>query len=162
MYKKVFSLAVVAVTSFGMILSAASSVNQSLSITAGALEDITVSGGVTFANGDFSYNGDGTFTASDATTTLDYFTNNATKKITAVLGTAMTAGITVTLVASGGTATGSPVFASAITLSNSAQDLITSAGDTAIDGATLTYNVTVDADSTGSYSDNVTFAIAAE
>ena len=159
--RKICTFVCAAVLSVSTIVSAASSTTQGLSITPGALEDISVSGSVTIANEDFSYNDAGSHIASDATTTLDYFMNSSGTEITAVSDTAFGSGMTVTVGISGGTATGSPSLQTGVALTDSAATVVSSAQDTALTGATITYNVTVSSEHSGSAeSKTITWAIA--
>lgn len=79
--------------------------------------------------------------ASDNTTTYDITTNGTSKKLTGVLGSAYATGISLALeltAPTGGSAT-------QVTLSTSAQDLVTGVGQVAESGLTISYSASATA-----------------
>ena len=112
---------------------ASSTATQNVDVTIPAIDEVSVSGDVTLT---FTAptGGDGFTDATDASTTLDWSTNQATRKITIVYDAAET-GLTLkceATSASGGTSAGE------LTLSTTAQDFVTAISNTTGSG-TLSY-----------------------
>jgi hypothetical protein len=135
--KKLFALAM-AVLLIGVSSSvfAGSSVNQTVTYEVQAINEISVSGNPGALVVSAATAGSEPTAATDATTTFSITTNGSSKKITGVLNSAMPANTSLkaTLTApTGGTSAGQ------VTLTASAQDLVTGISTVAESGIAISY-----------------------
>jgi hypothetical protein len=114
---------------------AADNVNQTVTYQVTAINEISVSGNPSALIINSATAGSNPDDASDNSTTYAITTNESSKKITGAINTAMPSNTTlkVTLASSGGTSAGQ------VTLSASAQDLVTGISTLAESGNTITY-----------------------
>ncbi|MHB0911939.1 MAG: hypothetical protein ACYC2Y_00655 [Armatimonadota bacterium] len=153
-------LTLVALLALVVPVMAGSSANQTVTYEVAAINEISVSGSPGAMTVSAATAGSEPNTVTDSSTTYAITTNQSARKITAVLNTAMPAGVTLeaNLTApTGGTSAGD------VTLSNVAADVVTGIATLAESGKTITYKLSavVTAGVVGSASKTVTLTVAA-
>ena len=138
---------------------AASSATQTVTYQVSAINEVSVSGNPSALIVSAATAGSEPTAVTDASTSYSITTNGSSKKITGAINSAMPSNtlLKITLVApTGGTSAGQ------ITLSTSAQDLVTGISTLAESGKTITYefSATVDAGVVSSASKTVTLTVA--
>ena len=157
--KKFVGLTVVALLVCAASMTyAASSATQTVTYEVQAITEFSVSGNPSALIVNAATAGSEPTAVTDATTSYNVSTNSASKKITGAINTAMPSNtlLKVTLASSGATSAGQ------VTLSTSAQDLVTGINTLAEGSQTITYefSATVDAGVVSSASKTVTLTVA--
>lgn len=138
---KLLSVAAVTVTlMFSQVrpAKASNAANQTVTYEVTAINEISVSGNPAALTVNAAVAGSAPTLVSDATTTYAITTNQATRKITGILDTAMPSGVTLTVALAaptGGTSAGD------VTLTGTAADLVTVISTLNESGKTITYKL---------------------
>ena len=154
---------IIALLSFAAAGMAQDTDNHTVTISVSAVNEIDVSDAEVILTINSATAGSDLDAASDATSTLDWTTNETSQKITVEINNAYSTGVTVTVTpgtpSGTGTAVGTP-SGSAVTLSTTAADLVTAITE-AYAQCSLTYEVSasVTAGTVSSESRTVTYTI---